>query len=122
MRLRAAAMDTSDPFRIALRDLVVENGYSTRTGNANWSAFAAQLRGVHYETLRRAVAGERIPSPRLIEECARVLGIGPEHFLEYRVYLAQRDFDPNVLGIERVLRNLEAWTKARPNGSRSSAG
>jgi len=107
-------METSDTFRIALRDLVVDHGYATRTGNANWSAFAAQLRGVHYETLRRAVAGDRAPSPRLIEECARVLGIAPEHFLEYRVYLAQRDFDPRAVGVERAIRNLEAWTKARP--------
>jgi len=110
-------MEATDPFRIALRDLVLEQGYSTRTGNANWSAFAAQLSGVHYETLRRAVAGERTPSPRLIEECARVLGIGPEHFLEYRLYLAQRDFDPKTVGVERALRNVEAWTKARPTTS-----
>jgi len=115
-------METSDPFRIALRDLVVEHRYATRTGNAKWSAFAAELRGVHYETLRRAVAGERAPSPRLIEECARVLGIGPEYFLEYRVYLAQRDFDPTAVGTERATRNLEAWAKARPDRSRSSAG
>ena len=107
-------MESTDPFPVAVRDLVIEHAFATRTGNANWSAFAAELHGVHYETLRRAVAGERAPSPRLIEECARVLGIAPEYFLEYRVYLAQRDFDPKVVGIERTLRNLEAWAKARP--------
>lgn len=112
-------METNDPFRIALRDLVVEEGYATKTGNAKWSAFAAELRGVHYETLRRAVAGERAPSPRLIEECARVLGIRPEYFLEFRVHLAQRDFDPNEVGVELVLRNLDAWAKARPSSSRA---
>ena len=107
-------METTRPFRLALRDLVVEHGFATRTGNANWSAFAAQLREIHYETLRRVVAGDRSPSPRLMEECARVLGIRPECFLEYRVYLARCDFDPKTVGVEQALRNLEAWAKARP--------
>ena len=115
-------METSDPFRITLRDLVVERGYATKTSNANWSAFASRLRGVHYETLRRAAAGERSPSPQLIEECARVLGIRPEYFLEYRVHLAQRDFDPSAVGVERAKRNLEAWAKARPSTASRSAG
>jgi plasmid maintenance system antidote protein VapI len=109
-------METSDPFRVALRGLVIEQDFATRTGNANWSAFAAQLRGVHYETLRRVVAGQRAVSPRLMEECARVLGIRPEYFLEYRVHLAQRDFDPNAVGLERALRNLQAWARGRPSG------
>lgn len=114
MRLRGLRqMETTKPFRLALRDLVIEHGFATRTGNANWSAFAAQLRELHYETLRRVVAGDRAPSTRLMEACARVLDIPPEYFLEYRVYLAQRDFDPGTVGIEQALLNLEAWAKAR---------
>ena len=110
-------METNQPFPIALRELIVEYDYATGTGSPNWSAFAARLQSVHYETLRRVVAGKRPPSPVLIEECARVFGLRPEYFLEYRVYLAQRDFDPDAVGLERALRNLESWASARERPS-----
>lgn len=100
---------TDDSFPVALRDLLIEHDYSTASGNPKWTAFAAELRGVHYETLRRAVAGERPPSARLIEECARALRLPAEYFLEYRLYLAQRDFDPKAVGLERAVQNLRRW-------------
>lgn len=94
---------------MALSELLVEHDFATRNGKPKWSAFADQLDGLHYETLRRAVAGERVPSPRLIEECARVLRIRPHHFVEYRLYLARRDFDPQEVGLERATSNLVRW-------------
>ncbi|HXF97411.1 MAG TPA: hypothetical protein VNJ46_02230 [Gaiellaceae bacterium] len=106
-------METTKPFRAALRDLVVENDYVTQGGKPNWSAFASELHGVHYETLRQAATGRRRPTPRLMEECARALRVRPEHFLEYRVYLAQRDFDPDAVGEQRALENLARWQRAR---------
>lgn len=102
-------METTKPFPAALRELVMENDYVTRTGKPNWAAFAAGLRGFHYETLRRAATGRRAPSPRLLEECAHGLGVRPEYFLEYRIYLAQREFDPAAVGLERALENLSQW-------------
>lgn len=107
------AMETTEPFPIALRELIVEHDYATRSGNPNWSAFAGRLHRVHYETLRRVASGKRVPSPALMEECARVLGVPPAYFLEYRVYLAQRDFDPTAVGLERAVRNLKTWACAR---------
>jgi hypothetical protein len=104
----------SEPRRFgdALRELVIEHDYATRSGNPNWRAFAAELEGIHYETLRKAVAGERRPSRALLEECARVLRLRPEYFVEYRLYLAQRDFDPDAVGFDRAARNLKAWAAA----------
>lgn len=110
-------METIQPFPIALGELIVEQDYATRNGTPNWSAFAARLDHVHYETLRRVVAGKRTPSPPMIEECARVLGVPPEYFLEYRVHLAQRDFDPGAVGLERAIRNLGTWALARDAGA-----
>jgi hypothetical protein len=106
-------MDTTKPFAVALRELVVDNDFVTQRGEPNWAAFASELEGVHYETLRRAATGRRPPSPSLIEECARVLRLRPEYFLEYRVYEAQRDFEPAAVGLEQALRNLTLWRGAK---------
>jgi len=48
-----------------------------------------------------------------MEECARALRIEPKYFLEYRVHLAQRDFDVRTVGLERAIQNLNAWASAR---------
>ena len=105
-------MESIRPFSVTLRDLVVENDYVTRANKPNWAALASELQGVHYETLRQVATGRRRPTPRLMEECARVLRVRPESFLEYRIYLAQRDFDPESVGLERVLDNLARWARA----------
>jgi hypothetical protein len=107
------ATETTESFAVALRELVLEQDYATRNGNPNWSAFSAELDDVHYETLRRAVVGERPPSPLLMEECARVLRVRPEYFLEYRVHLAKRDFDPREVGIDQAVQNLRTWASVR---------
>lgn len=109
-------METNEAFPVALRELLIEHDYTTSSGRPNWAAFAARL-DVHYETLRRAVAGERPPTARLMEACALALSIRPEYFLEYRAYLARRDFDPNEVGLEQVIRNLHAWTAALAEGA-----
>jgi hypothetical protein len=109
-------METAKPFPLALRELVIENDYVTQTGKPNWAAFASELEGFHYESIRRVAAGRRFPSARLIEECARVLRIRPEYFVEYRIHLVRRDFDPRAVGFERARDNLVLWSKLR--GSR----
>lgn len=105
-------METTNAFPVALRELVVENDYVTETGRPNWTAFASELDGFHYETLRRVTTGVRAASPELMEECARALRIRPEYFFEYRLYLAQQDFNPAVVGRERAVENLTLWRSA----------
>jgi len=106
-------METAKPFPLALRELVLENDHATQAGTPNWASFASELQGIHYETLRQAATGRRRASPRLIEECARALRIRPDYFLEYRLYLAQRDFDPDAVGYDRALEHLALWARAR---------
>lgn len=53
-----------------------------------------------------------------MEECARVLRIRPEYFLEYRVYLAKRDFNPAAVGVTRALENLALWEKTKKRSFR----
>lgn len=47
-------METTEPFPLALRELVLDNDFVTLTGKPNWAALASELEGVHYETLRQA--------------------------------------------------------------------
>jgi hypothetical protein len=105
--------ETTSVFAVALRELLIEHDFATRSGKPNWSAFAKEIEGVSYETLRRVVAAALPPSRELIEECARALRIRPEYFLEYRLYRAQRDFDPREVGIDRAVENLRVWERAR---------
>jgi hypothetical protein len=118
MLTEVAAMETADPFPLALRELVIENDYVTQTGKPNWAAFAAGLEGFHYESIRRVAAGRRYPSPRMIEECARVLRVRPEYFVEYRIHFARRDFDPRAVGFERACENLTLWITTRDSARR----
>jgi plasmid maintenance system antidote protein VapI len=99
-------------FGDALADLLRENDYTTSTGNPNWHAFARELDGIHYETLRKAVNGQRGVTPELIEEVARALRIRPQHFVEYRLHEARQVFDPREVGFDQALANVEAWAKA----------
>jgi hypothetical protein len=98
------------PFGRLVRDLLIEKEITTGMGNPNWSAFAEKLETVHYETLRKAVTGERAPSPKVMEEVAAALGLDPTTFVEYRIWQAQRQFDPREVGAEVALAALAEWT------------
>jgi len=97
------------PFGVRLRDLLQERGITTGMGNANFKAFAELLPTVHYETLRKAVSGERPVGIETMRESAQALSIPPETFSEYALWEAQKDFDPREVGIEQALANLERW-------------
>lgn len=114
-------METTKPFPLALRELLLENDVVTQTGKPNWAALASELDGLHYETLRQAATGRRRPTPRLMEECARALRVRPEFFLEYRIHVAQRELDPSAVGLERVLQNLAMWAEVRGTAAGTSS-
>jgi hypothetical protein len=103
-------------FGTALRDLLIERGVTTRLGNPDWPAFTAKVPGVHYETLRKAVAGDRPVAPKLIEAVGKALGLEPQMFAEYRLWQVRCSFDPAVVGTEPALENLARW-ESRQNQS-----
>lgn len=98
-------------FGQVVRDLLIERGMITPIGNPNWSEFARDLEGVHYETLRKAVTGDRRPLPDLMRACAALLEIDPKVFPEYRLWEAQREFDPREVGSEAAMENLRRWAE-----------
>jgi transcriptional regulator with XRE-family HTH domain len=107
-------MDTDKrPFGVVVRDLLIDRGFTTGMGNPNWSGFALDA-GIGYETLRKAVSGERAPGAKLMEDVAGALKVSPELFSEYALLQAQRMFDPREVGTEQALANLEAWSAVQP--------
>lgn len=111
-RSRSAAGSKPRPFGAIVRDLLIERDMVTAMGNPNWPEFALQLEDVHYESLRKAVTGERHPGPKIMESVAKALGVDASIFWEYQLYEAQQAFDPKVVGEDAALANLTAWREA----------
>ena len=98
------------PFGRVLRDLLIARGMTTKLGNPLWTQLATAMPNVSYESLRKAAAGDRLPSRKIMEECARVLKVDPvETFAEYRLWSARRELDPAEVGLERALETLLRW-------------
>lgn len=114
------AVSSSKPrrsFGAVVRDLLIEQDITTALGNPNWSAFSLQLGDdVKYESLRKAVAGERHPSPKIMESAAQALGVEPTVFWEYELWLVQRAFDPREVGEDQAYENLLAWQRKKGRG------
>jgi hypothetical protein len=63
---------TDRQFGAALRALLSDRPeFLTKTGNINWASVAEAM-PIYYETLRKAVAGERQPSRPLMELAAKL--------------------------------------------------
>jgi transcriptional regulator with XRE-family HTH domain len=109
------------PFGTVVRDLLIAQGITTQLGNPNWAEFAMMLDDVGYETLRKAVTGERHPGEKVMEAVAEALDVEPDMFFEYNLLQAQRSFDPREVGADDALANLLAWKRAQGKGSESRA-
>lgn len=105
---------SAKPFGIAVRDLLIDRGFVTGMGNPNWAAFALELPTIHYETLRKAVTGERVPAEKVMAEIAEALDVDPMEFVEYQLVQARKAFDPLEVGEDVALANLATWNEAKP--------
>jgi hypothetical protein len=64
--------------------------------------------------------GHDKPSMRAMDLIARACSISPDYFAEYRLAMAMRELDPEVVGLEQALENLNARLGARRRaGSRA---
>jgi transcriptional regulator with XRE-family HTH domain len=100
-------------FGEVLRDRLIERGYTTAIGNPDWSRFAAELDGIKYESLRKALSGERDPSVKIMESCATALEVEPTIFWEYQLAQARDAFDPRKVGADEAFANLQRWLQMR---------
>ncbi len=97
---RYRRLEATRPFAEELLELLAESEYVTRAGRPNLAAFARELKGVSYEALRRVFTGERQPSSVMLAECARVLRVAPEYFLEVRLIRARAKLNVEEAGWE----------------------
>ena len=99
-------------FKDVVRGLFLDReDFITLTGNVNWMAVSEALPDVYYETLRKAVTGDRPPSMDLMEKVAALAGVSPEVFSEYQMEKARQQFDPKVVGWEQAEQNLRSWAE-----------
>jgi hypothetical protein len=52
-----------------------------------------------------------------MELIAQACGVEPDYFAEYRLAVAMRELDPNEVGLEQALGNLNARLGARRGAS-----
>ena len=71
------------PFGRVLRDLLITKDVTTRNGNPDWAGFCQQLDGISYETLRKAVTGDRQPHLALMESVSDALSVPRTTFVEF---------------------------------------
>jgi transcriptional regulator with XRE-family HTH domain len=79
-------------------------------------------RGLTHAHINMLVNGRDKPSRRAMELIAHACQVEPEYFAEYRLAAAVRELDPDVVGFEQALENLNArlgghrtgGAKARP--------
>lgn len=70
-------------------------------------------RGITHAHLNMLANGHDKPSMRAMELIAQACHIDPNYFAEYRLAVAMRELDPNEVGLEQALANLNARLGAR---------
>ena len=109
--------DQSDkPFGESLRLLMRERGLTYR-GLAD-AIGALDERGLTHAHINMLANGHDRPSIRAMELIARACGVDPNYFAEYRLSIAMRELDPEEVGLDRALQNLNARLGSR-RGSRA---
>jgi hypothetical protein len=102
-------MVSNSPFGRVLAELLVNTGYLRPNYSPDWMKFVGELDDINYETLRKAVTGERPVSEKIMRGCAQALHFEPTVFIEYRFLQARRELDPDQVGWDRATQTLAAW-------------
>jgi transcriptional regulator with XRE-family HTH domain len=108
---RSLSNESAKPFGKALRELMDARGLSYR-GLAG-AIRQIDARGVTHAHLNMLANGHDKPSMRAMELIARACAVSPDYFAEYRLAVAMRELDPEVVGLEQALENLNARLAAR---------
>jgi transcriptional regulator with XRE-family HTH domain len=102
---------SSQPFGDALRELMTARGLTYRELAQRTRALDGK--GMTHAHINMLANGHDRPSTRAMELIAQVCGVDPSHFAEYRLVSAMRELDPDEVGFERALENLNARLGAR---------
>jgi transcriptional regulator with XRE-family HTH domain len=74
-------------------------------------------KGISHAHINMLANGHDKPSMRAMELIARACDVSPDYFAEYRLAVAMRELDPEEVGLERALENLNARLGARRTSS-----
>jgi transcriptional regulator with XRE-family HTH domain len=97
---------SSKPFGEALRRLMRTRGLSYR--ELAQATRGLDGKGMTHAHINMLANGHDRPSMRAMELIAKVCGVPPDYFAEYRLAAAMRELDPAVVGLEQALENLSA--------------
>lgn len=102
---------SNKPFGDTVRALMQAHGMTYRA--LAQATREQDARGLTHAHINMLVNGREKPSLRAMELIARACEVEPEHFAEYRLAAAMRELDPEVVGLEHALENLNARLGAR---------
>ena len=109
------------PFGDALRALMSKCGLSYR-------GLAVRTRlldgkGMTHAHINMLANGHDKPSQRAMELIAQACDVRPDYFAQYRLAAAMRELDPERVGLEQALENLNARLgERRASGARERRG
>jgi transcriptional regulator with XRE-family HTH domain len=109
---------SAKPFGEALRELMDARGLTYR-GLAD-AIRELDAKGISHAHINMLANGHDKPSMRAMELIARACGVQPDYFAEYRLAVAMRELDPNEVGLEQALENLNARLGARRRAAAKS--
>jgi transcriptional regulator with XRE-family HTH domain len=97
---------STSPFGEALRQLMRSQGLSYRELSERTRRI--DDRGMTHAHINMLANGREKPSVRAMELLAQALQVPPSHFAEHRLSMAMRELDPDQVGLEQALKNLNA--------------
>jgi transcriptional regulator with XRE-family HTH domain len=95
---------SSQPFPVALSSLMADEDLSARQLAKRTRRRSAWGSGT---TIDHLLNRKMKPSRRALETISAALNVSPDYFAEYRLLKARDLLDPEEVGLERALRNLE---------------
>jgi transcriptional regulator with XRE-family HTH domain len=112
---------SNEQFGEALRALMTNDGLTYRELAQRTRELDG--RGMTHAHINMLANGHDRPSTRAMELIAEACGVEPSYFAEYRLALAMRELDPDEVGFEQALQNLNARLGARRRaGARTRQG
>lgn len=100
---------------------IVKSRDDLSMGDVDAMVHIRKVPGASSGTYRQAMSRQRAPNVELFELLADILGVEPETFVEYRLLLARRSLDPDAVGLDAALEQLEALEAATRSAARAPA-
>ena len=112
-RMSAIAGQSNLAFPEALAVLMKEVGLSYRQLARKTKDVDPSGKGLTHATINMAVNRHDKITPRAIELIAKACGVPPSYFAEYRLAELRDLYDPEIVGLDKALRNYDQLLSER---------